>query len=382
MSTAAQNQQGPAAVAPTRRQYTIDVIAGDGIGKEVIPAAVRCIDAASKTEGFSIIWRERPWGSDHYRATGWMMPENGLKQLSTADAIFLGAVGDVDIPDDVTLWGLLIPIRRAFHQYANLRPARTLPGVRSPAHGRDIDVLIVRENVEGEYSELGGRFSRGNPDEFAMQTTVFTRLGVERITRFAGSLATQRRGVLVSATKSNGIIHTMPFWDEVVQSIIDTEYPEVAVDKVLIDALAARLVLKPETVDVIVASNLFGDILSDLAAAVAGSIGVAPSANLNPERDYPSLFEPVHGSAPDIAGRGIANPVAAIWAGAMMLNHLGEPRAATRIITSFESALSSGIATPDLGGTASTEQFTSQVVANLAQSSTVPANNNANRRKL
>jgi tartrate dehydrogenase/decarboxylase/D-malate dehydrogenase len=348
------------------RHYTVDVIAGDGIGQEVTPAAVRCIDAVAARDGFTITWRERSWGSDHFRATGRMMPLDGLDQLATSDAILLGAVGDVDIPDDVTLWGLLIPIRREFHQYVNLRPSRTLPGVPSPVTGREIDVLIVRENVEGEYSEIGGRFSRGNPDEFAVQNNVFTRAGIERITRFAANLSAQRTGILVSATKSNGIIHTMPFWDEVVQQVIDADYPGVTVDKVLVDALAARLVLNPESVDVIVASNLFGDILSDLAAAVSGSIGVAPSANLNPERQYPSLFEPVHGSAPDIAGRGIANPVAAIWAGAMMLDHLGERDSAARIIAAFEGVLASDISTGDLGGSASTDDFTAATLANIS----------------
>ncbi|NNG41135.1 tartrate dehydrogenase [Flexivirga sp. ID2601S] len=345
--------------------YTIDVIPGDGIGQEVIPAATACLDLVAERHGFALHWRDREWGSDYYRSTGRMLPVDGLEQLSTGDAVFLGAVGDVDIPDDVTLWGLLIPIRREFEQYINLRPNRTLPGVPSPLAGdRQLDVLVVRENVEGEYSEIGGRFRRGRPDEFALQEAVFTRQGIARVTRFAAELAAGRTGRLVSATKSNGIIHTMPFWDEVVRETA-ADFPGVTVDKVLIDALAARVVSAPESLDVIVASNLFGDILSDLAAAVAGSLGVAPSANLNPEREHPSLFEPVHGSAPDIAGKGWANPVAAIWAGAMMLRHLGRPEAADDLESAFGAVLAGGTRTRDLGGSASTGDFTEAVLVAL-----------------
>ena len=267
------------------------------------------------------------------------------------------------IPDDVTLWGLLVPIRREFHQYVNLRPIRILPGVTSPLRGLDeLDLVVVRENIEGEYSEVGGRLYRGRPEEMAVQESVFTRAGVTRIARYAAELAQRRTGRLVSATKSNGIIHTMPFWDEVVEATV-AEYPDVTVEKVLIDALAARMVLKPRSVDVIVASNLFGDILSDLAAGAAGSIGVAPSANLNPEKTHPSMFEPVHGSAPDIAGQGIANPVGTMWAAAMMLDHLGETAAARHLESAFEQTMAGGTLTGDLGGTASTEQFTQAVLA-------------------
>ncbi|WP_265446681.1 tartrate dehydrogenase [Flexivirga meconopsidis] len=345
--------------------YTIDVIPGDGIGQEVIPAATACLDVVAERHGFSLTWRDREWGSAFYRSTGRMLPTDGLEQLATGDAVFLGAVGDVDIPDDVTLWGLLIPIRREFEQYINLRPNRTLAGVPSPLTGdRKLDVLVVRENVEGEYSEIGGRFRRGQPDEFALQEAIFTRKGITRVTRFAAELAAARTGRLVSATKSNGIIHTMPFWDEVVRQTA-AEVPGVTVDKVLIDALAARVVSAPESLDVIVASNLFGDILSDLAAAVAGSLGIAPSANLNPERAHPSLFEPVHGSAPDIAGKGLANPVAAIWAGAMMLRHLGQPGAADEVESAFGSVLEKGTRTRDLGGSAGTDEFTRAVLTEL-----------------
>jgi tartrate dehydrogenase/decarboxylase/D-malate dehydrogenase len=291
-----------------------------------------------------------------------MMPLDGIDQLATGDATILGAVGAEDIPDDVTLWGLLIPIRREFDQYVNLRPIRILPGVTSPLAGvDDLDIVVVRENVEGEYSEIGGRVLRGRPQEAAIQEAVFTRTGVRRVAEYAVEQAMNRQGHLVSATKSNGIIHTMPFWDEVVAEVAKAT-PGLTLEKVLIDALAARLVLKPHSVDVIVASNLFGDILSDLAAAVAGSIGVAPSANLNPPRRYPSMFEPVHGSAPDIAGQGVANPVGQMWAASMMLDHLGEKQAATSLVAAFEAVLAAGVRTRDLGGTSSTEEFTKTVL--------------------
>jgi tartrate dehydrogenase/decarboxylase/D-malate dehydrogenase len=294
----------------THATYTIDVIAGDGIGPEVMPPALACVDALASVFDFDVTWRHREWGSDHYRRHGRMMPTDGIDQLATGDAILLGAVGAEDIPDDVTLWGLLIPIRREFEQYVNLRPVRILPGVTSPVTGGDrIDLLVVRENVEGEYSEIGGRVRRGRRDEAAIQEAVFTRTGVERVAEYAVEQAVRCRRHLVSATKSNGIIHTMPFWDEVVGEVA-ARADGLTTEKVLIDALAARLVLKPLSVDVIVASNLFGDILSDLAAAVAGSIGIAPSANLNPPRQYPSMFEPVHGSAPDIAGKASRTPSA------------------------------------------------------------------------
>lgn len=344
--------------------YTVDVIAGDGIGPEVMPAAIACVDVLAEVFDFQITWRHRPWGSDYYRQHDRMMPVDGLDQLATGDAVLLGAVGAEDISDDTTLWGLLIPIRRTFDQYVNLRPVRLLPGVSSPlASVQDIDIVVVRENVEGEYSEIGGRVYRGRPEEMAVQETVFTRAGVHRVAEYAAVLAMTRKSRLISATKSNGIIHTMPFWDEVVGEVAAST-PGLVLEKVLIDALAARLVLKPGSVDVIVASNLFGDILSDLAAAVAGSIGVAPSANLNPPRRYPSMFEPVHGSAPDIAGQGIANPVGQMWAAAMMLDHLGEPTASAALVGAFEAALHAGVLTRDLGGRASTAELTEAVMRN------------------
>jgi tartrate dehydrogenase/decarboxylase/D-malate dehydrogenase len=346
----------------SRTTYHIDVIAGDGIGQEVMPAAIRCVDAIAAASDFEIVWRHRDWGSDYYRANGRMMPTDGIDQLADGDAILLGAVGAPDIADDVTLWGLLIPIRREFLQYVNLRPVRILPGVQSPLRNADgLDMVIVRENVEGEYSEVGGRVYRGLPEEMAIQEAVFTRTGVTRVAEFAVAQARARRGLITSATKSNGIIHTMPFWDEVVAGVVERA-ADVTLDKMLIDALAARVVLKPLSLDVIVASNLFGDIISDLAAAVAGSIGVAPSGNINPPKQYPSMFEPVHGSAPDIAGQGIANPVGSMWAAAMMLEHLGEVQAGATLVAAFEAALADGVRTRDLGGTAGTEDFTEAVL--------------------
>jgi tartrate dehydrogenase/decarboxylase/D-malate dehydrogenase len=343
----------------------IAVIAGDGIGLEVMPAAITCIEALRSAHSLDLVWNEVDWGSDYYRAHGRMMPVDGLERLAGHDAIFLGAVGDPDIPDTETLWGLLIPIRRAFEQYVNVRPARTLPGVAPVLHsGEAIDLIVVRENSEGEYSEIGGRFSRGLAGETAVQEAIFTRGGISRVAAFAADLAQQRAGKLTSATKSNGIVHTMPFWDEVVAETL-ASYPGVELRSVLVDALAAALVLRPSSFDVIVASNLLGDILSDLASAVTGSIGVAPSANLNPERRHPSMFEPVHGTAPDIAGRGIANPIGQIWSGAMMLDHLGEPAAAAHLIAAFERSLADGVRTGDLGGTANTAEFVDSVVKNI-----------------
>jgi tartrate dehydrogenase/decarboxylase/D-malate dehydrogenase len=348
------------------KQPRIAVIAGDGIGQEVIPAAVQVLNAALQSEGTAPDWVSLDWGSDHYRRTGAMMPDDGLQTLATMDAIFLGAVGDVDIADTVTLWGLLIPIRRRFDQYVNLRPVRSFAGVRSRLRAdENVDMLIVRENTEGEYSEIGGRLFRGTPQELAVQESVFTRRGTERVARFAAELASERKQRVVSATKSNGILHTMPFWDEVVRETIASDYPQVEVTPVLIDALAARVALDPSSIDVLVASNLFGDILSDLAAAITGSIGIAPSANLDPTRKNPSLFEPVHGSAPDIAGKNVANPTGAIWAGAMMLDHLGYAKAGARILRAIEQTLASGVSTRDLGGTADTKQFTNALISHL-----------------
>ncbi|HVX47246.1 MAG TPA: tartrate dehydrogenase [Mycobacteriales bacterium] len=345
------------------KTHRIAVIAGDGIGREVVPAAIECLDAVAGIYDLHFDWQHLEWGSDYYRAHGRMLPVDGLEILEKYDAIFLGAVGVPDIPDVETLWGLLIPIRRQFEQYINLRPIRTLPSVRSPlADAQPIDMVIVRENNEGEYSEIGGRSYRGLPQETAVQEAIFTRYGIERVTRYAAELCARRRGMLTSATKSNGIVHTMPFWDEVVRETV-ADFPQLQLRSELIDALAANLVLHPERYDVIVASNLFGDILSDLAGAITGSIGSAPSANLNPEGKHPSMFEPVHGSAPDIAGQGIANPIGQIWSGAMMLDSLGHPEAAAHVQKAFETTLAQGIQPPDLGGTATTSEMTQAVRA-------------------
>ena len=343
-----------------RTIYTIDVIAGDGIGLEVRPAAIACVDSLGPAFGFSVDWRHRDWGSRHYRRRGRMMPLDGLEQLATGDATLLGAVGAEDIPDDVTLWGLLIPIRREFDQYVNLRPIRVLPGVTSPLAGIDeLDMVVVRENVEGEYSEIGGRMYRGRPQEAAIQEAVFTRAGVERVAEYAVDLAMRRDGRLVSATKSNGIIHTMPFWDEVVEAVA-ARTPNLTLEKVLIDALAARLVLKPRSMDVNVASNLFGDILSDLAAAVAGSIGVAPSANLNPRDATPPCS-----SGPRIGARhrrqGHREPRRPDVGSGDELDHLGQPAAATPWLAP-SSTPCAGIRTRDLGGSAGTGEFTMAVL--------------------
>lgn len=346
--------------------HRIAVIAGDGIGREVVPAARAVLDAVTARHAITLEYEDFDWSCGGYLRDGAMMPPDGIDLLRPFDAIFLGAVGDPRVPDHVSLWGLLIPIRRAFRQYVNLRPARLFPGVDGPLRTTDpIDLVVVRENVEGEYSEIGGRLSRGFPDEMAVQEAVFTRPGVTRVVDFALDLAERRSGRLTSATKSNGIVHTMPFWDEVVAERA-AAHSTVEVGREHIDALCAKVVLDPGRFDVIVGSNLFGDILSDLTAAVTGSIGMAPSANLNPERDFPSMFEPVHGSAPDIAGRGVANPVGAIWSAAMMLDHLGHPEAAEEVVAAIAAVLAEGkVRTPDLGGSASTELFTASVVDGL-----------------
>ena len=346
-------------------QHRIAVIAGDGIGKEVVPAARTVLDAAARKHGCSFAWEEFDWGCDHHARTGRMMPADGLSRIAGHDAIFLGAIGWPTVPDHVSLWNLLIPIRRQFQQYVNLRPVRLFDGVPCPLAGKaagSIDMMIVRENNEGEYSEIGGRLYAGTDDEMAVQENLFTRRGVDRILRFAFELAKGRkRRRLTSATKSNGIIHTMPFWDERFRAMAP-HYPEVATEQYHIDILTAHFVRRPESFDVVVASNLFGDILSDLGPAVAGTIGIAPSANLNPERRFPSMFEPVHGSAPDIAGRNIANPIGQIWSGAMMLEHLGEAAAGAAILRAIERVLAdSRVRTPDMGGNASTQSLAAAI---------------------
>jgi tartrate dehydrogenase/decarboxylase/D-malate dehydrogenase len=348
--------------------YRIASIPGDGIGHEVIPAARAVLDAVAARHGFELVFDEYDWSCERYEREGAMMPADGLERLRSCDAILLGAVGAPGVPDHVSLWGLLIPIRRTFRQYVNLRPVRVFEGVQSPLRGArpgEVDLVVVRENVEGEYSLLGGRFGTGFPEEMAVQEAVFTRAGVTRIVDYAFTLAAGRRRRLTSATKSNGIVHTMPFWDEIVRERA-AGHPGIDWDQEHIDALCAKLVLDPARFDVIVGSNLFGDILSDLAAAVAGSIGIAPSANLNPERDFPSMFEPVHGSAPDIAGRGVANPLGAVWSAALMLEHLGQAEAAAQVLGAIEGVLADGLRTPDLGGGATTAEVTEALVRRLS----------------
>ena len=339
------------------REFKIAVIPGDGIGKEVVPEGIRVLDAAAKKHGLSFHWDPFTWSCETYLQTGLMMPEDGLDQIRRHDSVFLGAVGFPGVPDHISLWGLLIPIRRGFKQYANLRPVKLMPGVPCPLVGRqvgDIDMVVVRENNEGEYSSIGGRLYEGTDQEMAVQQSVFTRQGVDRILKVAFDIAQARpKKHLTSATKSNGIAITMPYWDERVKAVA-AAYPEVKVDQYHVDILTAQFVRNPHWFDVVVGSNLFGDILSDLGPACTGTIAIAPSANLNPEREYPSMFEPVHGSAPDIYGKGIANPVGQIWAGAMMLDHLGCPEAAASVMRAIEHVLEHGPRTPDMGGKAST----------------------------
>jgi tartrate dehydrogenase/decarboxylase/D-malate dehydrogenase len=348
-------------------EYRIAVIPGDGIGREVVPEGIRVLDAAGARFGIRFRWEHFPWSCETWTRTGRMMPEDGLERLREHDAVFLGAVGWPGVPDHVSLWGLLIPIRREFQQYVNLRPVRLLRGLESPLRGRgpeDLDFWVVRENTEGEYSQIGGRIHAGTEAETVVQESVFTRRGVDRVLRFAFELARSRPDRHVtSATKSNGIVHSMPFWDERFAAVA-AEFPEVRADQLHVDALCAQMVLRPERFDVVVGSNLFGDILSDLGPALAGSLGIAPSANLNPEREFPSMFEPVHGSAPDIAGEGIANPIGQIWSGAMMLEHLGHAEAAAAVERAIEAVLGEGgPRTPDLGGEAGTEEVGRAIAA-------------------
>ncbi len=347
----------------------VAVIGGDGIGPEVVRAGMRVMEAAAQADpSLDLRFTEFPWGCEYYLEHGRMMPEDGIETLRGFDEIFLGAVGWPTVPDHVSLWGLLLPIRRRFDQYVNLRPARLLRGVRSPLANPDgLDVTVVRENTEGEYSDSGGRIYKDTPHEIAVQESIFTRRGVERIVRYAFEEAKGRRGLLVGATKSNGISITMPFFDEIFDEIA-REYPDVEASLMHADALAARLVLDPARFDVIVGSNLFGDLLSEITAAVSGAIGIAPSANLNPEGTFPSLFEPIHGSAPDIAGQGVANPSGAIWAAALMLEHAGHPETGRRILATLEDTIESGTRTRDLGGTAGTDEMADAVVDKLLTS--------------
>ena len=340
------------------RTYRIAAIPGDGIGKETVPEGLRVLEAAATRFGFALKTTDYDWSCDRFVREGAMMPADGLDQLREHDAVFLGAVGWPGVPDHVSLWGLLIPIRRGFDQYASVRPCKMMPGMRTPLAGRteaEIDFYVVRENTEGEYSAVGGRMFEGTDREFASQQSVFSRQGTDRILKYAFELAmTRPRRKLTSATKSNGITITMPYWDERFAAMA-AQYPKVSTDKFHIDILCAQFVQHPDWFDVVVGSNLFGDILSDLGPAVAGSLGIAPSANINPERVHPSMFEPVHGSAPDIAGKGICNPIGQVWSGAMMLEHLGEADAAKAVVDAIEMLLrDGGPRTRDVGGQAGT----------------------------
>lgn len=350
------------------QNYRVAVIAGDGIGKEVIPAGIQVVQKAA-AGSCELEFVEFPYGCDFYLQNGRMMDADGFDRLQEFDAIYLGAIGDPRVPDHISVWELILPLRQRFDQYVNLRPMRLLPGVRSPLADRrpaDIDMICVRENSEGEYAGVGGRLHVGSPHEVAEQTSLFTRRGVERIAAYGFELAARRpRKLLASATKSNAMQHTMVLWDEAVEAV-SKDYPSVSWRKYHVDALAARMVTDPGSIDVIVASNLFGDILTDLGAAVSGSLGVAPGANINPEREHPSMFEPIHGSAPDIAGKGIANPIGAIWAGALMLDHLGATAAHDRIVKAIETVLGdNGPRTPDLGGKAMTKDVASAILGAL-----------------
>jgi tartrate dehydrogenase/decarboxylase/D-malate dehydrogenase len=346
------------------------VIPGDGIGQEVMPEGIKALKAAAEiTAAFHLEFEWFDWNSERYLKHGALMPDDGLKRLAQFDAIYFGAVGWPGVPDHVTLWGLRLPICQGFDQYANLRPSVLLPGVASPLRDKqpgDIDFVVVRENTEGEYAGAGGRGHRGQPLEVAVETAIFTRAGVERVIRYAFELARRRpRRRLASATKSNAQRFAMTLWDEVFDAVA-AEYSDVTTERVLVDAMAARFVLKPESLDVVVASNLFADILTDLGGAVVGGLGLVPSANLNPERRYPSMFEPVHGSAPDIFGRGIANPTAMIWSGAMMLDFLGETEAADLVVAAIRATTSAGrVRTPDLGGQATTSEVGEAVAAQI-----------------
>ena len=348
------------------QNYKIAAIPADGIGPEVIDAGVRVLQAvAGRDGGFCCDVTTYDWGSDYYKAHGRMMPEDGLDSLKAHDAIFFGAVGAPDVPDHITLWGLRLPICQGFDQYANVRPTRILPGISAPLKDKgpgDLDWVIVRENSEGEYAGHGGRAHRGLPEEVATETAIFTRVGVARIMRFAFRLAQARpRRLLTVVTKSNAQRHGMVMWDEIAAEVA-AEFPDVSWDKMLVDAMTVRMTLNPESLDTIVATNLHADILSDLAGALAGSLGVAPTANIDPERRYPSMFEPIHGSAFDITGKGIANPVATFWTACQMLDHLGEADASARLMKAIEKVCAAGITTPDVGGSATTAEVTDAVI--------------------
>ena len=350
--------------------FRIAVIAGDGIGREVIPAGLATLEAAARGTDVTFSITEFPWGCEFYLQHGRMMDEDAFDRLATFDAVYFGAIGAPSVPDHISAGDMILPLRQRFDQYVNLRPMRLLPGLTSPLANRgsaDIDMVCVRENSEGEYAGIGGRVHKGTPHEIAEQTGVFTRRGIERIVRFAFEIAAKRpRQMLASATKSNALRHSMVLWDEAAETVA-RDFPQVNYRKYYVDALAARMITHPGTVDVMVASNLFGDILTDLGAAISGSLGIAPGANINPERRYPSMFEPIHGSAPDIAGKGIANPIGAIWAGALMLDHLGRRDLHDRILSAIERVVTTGKnRTPDLGGQSKTDDLTKAIVGEIS----------------
>jgi tartrate dehydrogenase/decarboxylase / D-malate dehydrogenase len=364
-------EPGPRPVA-AMTSYRLAVIPGDGVGREVIPEGLRVLRRAAEVTGsFTIETTDYPWSCEHYLRTQLMMPADGLSKLADADAIYLGAVGFPGVPDHISLWGLLLPIRQGFDQYVNLRPVQALEGIPTPLRDKgpaEIDILCIRENTEGEYSGIGGRFHVGRPEESAIQSSLFTRRGVERIARYAFDRARTRQRRLASATKSNALQYTAVMWDEIVAEV-GREYPDVALSSYHADALAARFVTAPESLDVVVGSNLFGDILTDLGGALQGSLGLPASANLNPERRYPSMFEPVHGSAPGRAGQGVANPMAAVWAGVLLLEHLGEAEAAGLVMSALRQVARTGPRTRDLGGSATTQAVGEAIAAAIGSAS-------------
>jgi tartrate dehydrogenase/decarboxylase/D-malate dehydrogenase len=348
--------------------HRVAVIAGDGIGREVIPAGMAALEAAARGSGVSLDFTELPFGCEYYLKHQRMMDADGFEQLATFDAIYLGAIGAPGVPDGVSA-GMLLQIRQRFDQYVNLRPMRLLAGIKSPLAdrtARDIDMICVRENTEGEYAFVGGRIHAGTPHEVAQQSGVFTRRGIDRILRYAFELAAARpRKMVASATKSNALTYAMVLWDDVAETV-RRDYPAVEYRKYHVDALAARMVTHPQTLDVIVASNLFGDILTDIGSAISGSLGIAPGGNINPTRERPSMFEPIHGSAPDIAGKGIANPIGAIWAGALMLNHLGHRDLHDKVVGALERVVANGkTLTPDLGGSAKTDEVARAIASEI-----------------
>ncbi|UJL47407.1 tartrate dehydrogenase [Virgibacillus sp. NKC19-16] len=347
-------------------KFKVATIPGDGVGKEVVPAAKEVLKAVSEVHGgLSFEFTDFPYSCEYYLENGVMMPEDGLEKLKNFDSIFLGAVGNIKlVPDHISLWGLLIKLRREFEQEINIRPAKVLSGVKSPlVNPKDFDLIVVRENSEGEYSEVGGRIFRGD-NEIAIQNNIFSRRGTEQAMRYAFELASKRNKHVTSATKSNGIVHSMPFWDEIFKDV-SKDYPEIQTDSQHIDALAAFFVTHPDKFDVIVASNLFGDILTDIGAGIMGSVGIAPAANINVNGKYPSMFEPVHGSAPDIIGKGIANPIGQIWTAKMMLDHMGEGEIGAELLDVIESTTSDGIITPDISGKHTTKEVTEEIITRL-----------------